>query len=80
MSIVKAINGRDDNWEWGCQIIEDIRRMLSNRHHWLVSHKFREANKATDFLAKFALNMNEGLAWMEDGPEGLYSLILRTKL
>lgn len=26
LSIIKAVNGRDENWEWGGQIIEDIRR------------------------------------------------------
>lgn len=80
LSIVKAVNRKDESWEWGGQIIEDIRGMLNNRPQWTVSHTRREANKAADYLAKFALNIEEDLVWMEDGPEGLYSLILQEKI
>ncbi|KAF5445203.1 hypothetical protein F2P56_034270 [Juglans regia] len=79
LCIVKAVNNREENWEWGGQTIEDIRGLLHNRPQWLVTHTFREANKVVDFLAKFSLNVSEEIIWMEDGPEGLYSLILQDK-
>lgn len=80
MCIVKAVNDRGENWEWGGQIIEDIRGMLSNKPHWLITHTYRETNKTSDFLAKYALNIDEDLVWMEEGPEGLYNLILQDKV
>ncbi|KAF5445799.1 hypothetical protein F2P56_034822 [Juglans regia] len=80
LSIVNAINNREENWEWGGQTIEDIRGLLHNRPQWHVTHTFREANKVADFLAKFSLNVNEEVIWMEDGPEGLYSLVLQDKV
>ncbi|XP_040988914.1 uncharacterized protein LOC121236529 [Juglans microcarpa x Juglans regia] len=80
LCIVKAVNNKDENWEWGGQTIEDIQGLLHNRSQWLVTHTFREANKAADYLAKFSLNASEEVIWMEDGPKGLYSLILQIKL
>lgn len=65
--------------ECGGQIIEGIRGMLSNIPHWLIIHTYREANNAANFLARFALNIDEDLIWMEGGPDGLYSLILQDK-
>ncbi|XP_041026997.1 uncharacterized protein LOC121267211 [Juglans microcarpa x Juglans regia] len=44
--IVKAVNSKDESWEWGGQIIEDIRGLLNNRSYWSVCHTRREGNKA----------------------------------
>ncbi|XP_040988958.1 uncharacterized protein LOC121236576 [Juglans microcarpa x Juglans regia] len=80
LCIVKAVNSKDESWEWGGQIIKDIRGMLNNRPQWYVNHIRREANKAANYLAKIALIIDEDLVWMEDGLESLYSLILQDKI
>ncbi|KAF5480042.1 hypothetical protein F2P56_000817 [Juglans regia] len=80
LEVVKAVNCADENWEWNGQVIADCRELLVHRPMWSITHTYREANKIAHFLANYAYNVNEEVVWIEDGPEGLFSLILQDKI
>ncbi|XP_042974899.1 uncharacterized protein LOC122306539 [Carya illinoinensis] len=78
--IVKAVNGREENWEWNGQIIEDIREILKNRPNWVVQHTYRECNNAAHSLARYSLNVNDESVWIESVPEEIVKTIIQDKL
>lgn len=66
--IVKDSNSKEEIWvDYGI-LIEDTRRLLADNSSWLLSFTYREANNTAHLLARLALNCNEELVWIEEGP------------
>ncbi|XP_042974746.1 uncharacterized protein LOC122306383 [Carya illinoinensis] len=78
-SIIQAVCSSEERLEWHGQRLGDIRELLRRRPLWRVIHTYREGNLVADFLAKFALNIDDEKVWIEDGPSGYESLILGDK-
>ncbi|XP_041027004.1 uncharacterized protein LOC121267221 [Juglans microcarpa x Juglans regia] len=80
LGIIRAVNSKDENWEWNGPKVEVIKAVLANRPFWKIQHTYREGNKVADFLAKFAYTVNKEKVWIEDGPGGLYSFVIQDKI
>ncbi|XP_042984282.1 uncharacterized protein LOC122313374 [Carya illinoinensis] len=59
LGIIQVACSTEEIWEWYGQRLEDIRGLLKRRPLWTVIHTYREGNIVADFLAKFALTIDE---------------------
>ncbi|KAF5445530.1 hypothetical protein F2P56_034576 [Juglans regia] len=80
LEVIKVVNDREECLEWHGQIIEDIKGILCIHPNWILKHTFREGNRLAHFLGQFAIMFSEELVWIEDGPEGFFSIVLQDKI
>ncbi|XP_040987666.1 uncharacterized protein LOC121235384 [Juglans microcarpa x Juglans regia] len=68
LSVVKAIQHKEDSWSDTGLVIRDIKVMLSKFLSWSVLHVHREVNVIAHHLAKFALSCQDDCILIEDYP------------
>ncbi|XP_035551702.1 uncharacterized protein LOC118349877 [Juglans regia] len=75
LSVVKAIQHKEDSWSDTRLVIRDIKIMLSKTRSWSVLHVHREVNVIAHHLAKFALSCQEDCILIEDYPPCIQHLL-----
>ncbi|KAF5456943.1 hypothetical protein F2P56_021090 [Juglans regia] len=68
LSVIREGQHLEENLAWHGQMIEDIKQVLSERPNWKIQYVPREGNRATHKLARFALQYEEEIVWIEEGP------------
>ncbi|KAL9432672.1 hypothetical protein AB3S75_027656 [Citrus x aurantiifolia] len=56
-------------------VIQSIRRLINREWHVCISHIYREANFAADFLAKFAMRQPLGFHVLHNPPHGVVNCL-----
>lgn len=80
LSVIKYVNSSSCSWEWHGQLVEDIKLILYNRHNWYIQHTYRECNNVAHTLARIGFTFREEKVWIEEGPSGIYSFVLKDKV
>ncbi|KAK8647854.1 hypothetical protein V6N13_121578 [Hibiscus sabdariffa] len=76
LSAVKTINGdQPGGLTSGCYLSE-IRKLLGNFEGYRVSHSWREANKAADYISRMDVGLKEAVFWPLDFPDMLHDIIM----
>lgn len=78
-AIIDVVNSEEDDESWRGQIIEDIKKIVRQREWWSVAFVHREGNVVAHQLAKLALQNEEEICWIEDGPSNIHRLIVHDK-
>ncbi|KAF5477039.1 hypothetical protein F2P56_003718 [Juglans regia] len=73
LSVVKAIQHKEDSWSDTGLVIRDIKIMLTRS--WSVLHVHKEVNVIAHHLAKFALSCQEDCILIEDYPPCIQHLL-----
>ncbi|KAJ1397046.1 Reverse transcriptase-like [Sesbania bispinosa] len=56
-------------------IVKAIRQMINQPWNVHVTHSFREANRAADWLASYAFNFPLGVHQLHSPPRGIVSIL-----
>ncbi|KAL4332129.1 hypothetical protein GQ457_07G014660 [Hibiscus cannabinus] len=78
LSAVKTINGDQPGrpkTTSGCYLTE-IRELLANFESYRVTHSWREANKAADYVSRIDVGLEDAVFWPPDFPVMLHDIIM----
>ncbi|XP_042973138.1 uncharacterized protein LOC122304943 [Carya illinoinensis] len=65
--VIDAILDPTPDSSWSGQLVEDLKKGLSSKTNWKLTHVRRDGNRVTHVLAKLALPLDCEFVWMEDG-------------
>ncbi|XP_041016299.1 uncharacterized protein LOC121258832 [Juglans microcarpa x Juglans regia] len=78
-AVINAISKDGEDQSWMGHIIEDIKRIITEREDWTVNFVPREGNCVAHLLDKHALVLGEERVWIEEGPYVICNVLLQDK-
>lgn len=64
MTLIQAINNKEQCGAWYGNLVEDAKQVLQNIAPWIIKFVHREANNVAHVLAKFGLSLyEETIGW-----------------
>ncbi|PSS31572.1 HVA22-like protein [Actinidia chinensis var. chinensis] len=75
MSVVKTINKEQSYGSWASSCLKHIWILLEKFDKYIVSHSWRETNRAADHLSKMDVGGSDVVLWPVDFPDRLRNII-----
>lgn len=70
----KEVQATAECWNQYGQTIQDLRASSQGKISWTLRYALRECNQVAHKMAKFALENNEDLVWLDDDPDLIKSV------
>ena len=71
LTIIKLMQSQGDDPSIISNLIEEAKSISKNLHSCIFMHTGWEMNKITDSLAKYGLEVQDEIFWVEDHPQFL---------
>ncbi|GMI94861.1 hypothetical protein HRI_003155400 [Hibiscus trionum] len=75
LSVVKTINGQQPGGPSSGCYLSKIRKLLAHFDGCRVTHTWREANKAADYVSRMDVGLKDVVFWPTDFPDMLHDII-----
>ncbi|KAK4270869.1 hypothetical protein QN277_019637 [Acacia crassicarpa] len=72
---LKLVQHNNDLANASSSIVRRIHNLLDEDWRVTITHVYREGNQCADFLATFALNLEEGLHLLQEPPRAMHFLL-----
>ncbi|GMI94864.1 hypothetical protein HRI_003155700 [Hibiscus trionum] len=75
LSVVKTINRQQPGGPSSGCYLSEIRKLLAHFDDYRVTHTWREANKAADYVSRMDVELKDVVFWPTDFPDTLHDII-----